>query len=90
MTAYEVGIHFHFLGPAREKLGDKVIQIPCPSTGLGLYPCVGDAVKVPGFDSFSFQVVAREFRFEVGGLHVDCYLDSVAHDLAPPNLTVVK
>ena len=89
MDEYVIGIHFNFLGAAREKIGDKVLQTPHPKSGLTIYPAIGDMVRIPGFESFTFLVVAREFRFEVSGLHIDYYLDSVAHEKKPPDLKII-
>lgn len=82
-------VHFQLIGAARDKIGDAVQPIPWPRDIPQPVPVVGDFVELPGFAPLTLQVIARNWRFEIGGAHVDVYLDTVAHD-APRHLKLVK
>lgn len=90
MNKYDVNLHFHIIGKARETLGDKIIKIPLPPSGVQFIPVTGDVIKVPGLESFTLVVVAREVSFLPTALELTCYLDTLAHDPPTPDLKLVK
>lgn len=89
MNSTGINLHFVIVGEARENLGDSVIQIPSPPSAQFI-PAVGDFVSVPGLESFTLGVVAREIKFPEDNLDVTCYLDTVAHNPPAPDLKRVK
>ena len=88
--AYIIAVHFVLMGSAREKIGDEILKIPrTPPSGVP-HPSIGDFISIPGLESFALQVVAREFRFQVDRLDVDCYLESRPLKRLGADLKVVK
>jgi hypothetical protein len=85
-----LNLHFLLIGKAKEEHGDAAHPVPWPPS-LPLYiPAVGDFVNLPRLPGLLLQVVAREWRFEIGGPHIDVYLDTLPHDAPPRTLKLVK
>jgi hypothetical protein len=90
MNTFEINNAFSFTDAAFVRVGEKALTLPSVPGGAPV-PLIGDFVRIPGHDPFTFKVIGRELEYiDSAQMKVTYVLDLVVAEHTPPHLTLVK